>query len=230
MLLRALHWGLPVRPSGWLLAFVCLTTAAAGAYFLDRVLPDPRGRPPVIPPGWAQELAQRWRNTALAEGSRAPEFSLPSLRGGGKLGPADFRGRRPVVLVFGSFSCDFFCSDVGRLERLYRHYRGRVGFLFVSVKEAGHGLHGLEFVLRAEDSPGQHLVAVRKAARIKGLTMPGVVDLPDRRVMRAYRAFPRRLVVVDRQGRVALDLGTGGFDLSRVEKWVRGHTPAAGDA
>lgn len=37
-------------------------------------------------------------------GMEAPDFSLPSVDGGDAVHLSDFRGRKPVVLIFGSFS------------------------------------------------------------------------------------------------------------------------------
>jgi peroxiredoxin len=225
---RILKWRLPLRAPGWLLALVCLAAAAGGTFFLDRTYLDPHRGFPSEAPAWARQLGNRWLTSSLPEGSPAPDFRLPSFRDGRQRGLADFRGRRPVVLVFGSFSCHLLCNDIAGLERLYHSYRGRVGFLFISVKEAGHRIPGLEFVLDAGDSAGQRRAAVQRGAAVLGLTMPGVMDGPDRRVMNAYKAFPRRLVVVDRQGRVALDLGSGlmwKWDLAQVDEWLKANTP-----
>jgi hypothetical protein len=111
---------------------------------------------------------------------------------------------------------------------LYRKYRGRAGFLFVAVREAGHRNPELDFVRSAGRSAGQRRAALGRAANLVGLTIPCVLDTPDGRVMRAYKAFPRRLVVVDRRGRIALDLGIGlswDWDLSRVARWLDDHSP-----
>jgi hypothetical protein len=233
MLNRLRNCRLPFQgPGQILLTLICLAAAAAGAFLLDRFVftPDPN-RPPDVPArNW--ELAQRWAKAALPVGAPAPDFTLPALRDGQEWHLADFRGRRPVVLVFGSFSCDLFCQRVAHLNLLYRAYQDRAEFRFVAVTEAGHRIRGLDFQSAAGESPRRRRAAVRGAAETLGLAVPGVVDGPDERVMRAYRAFPRRLVVVDRQGRIALDLGTGlaqgEWNLARVGKWLQTHTPAAG--
>jgi hypothetical protein len=47
--------------------------------------------------GWA-------RKGTLARGDEAPDFTLPMQDGGGSVTLSSFRGRRPVVLVFGSYT------------------------------------------------------------------------------------------------------------------------------
>ena len=40
----------------------------------------------------------------LAEGDRAPDFTLSKHDGKGRVTLSSYRGRRPVVLVFGSYT------------------------------------------------------------------------------------------------------------------------------
>jgi len=41
---------------------------------------------------------------APAVGSSAPDFELPKLGGGQKIRLSDFRGHKPVALIFGSYT------------------------------------------------------------------------------------------------------------------------------
>src|SRR5262249_24470170 len=45
----------------------------------------------------------------FAVGSSSPEFALPDAIDGHEVRLADFRGKKPVVLLFGSFGCEIFC-------------------------------------------------------------------------------------------------------------------------
>jgi peroxiredoxin len=230
MLRRILNWRIPLNTTGLaLFAVVGFSAAATGAYLLVREQPKAKHRSPSRATQEALGHLRQWWEAKMPVGSPAPDFKLPLLGGGAKRGPADFRGKKPVVLVFGSFSCDLFCSDTRQVEMLYWKYRDRAEFLFVSVAEAGHDIPGMEFVLDAEKSPQEHRAAVGQAMAKVGLTMPAVVDR-EGRVMNAYKAFPRRLVVVDRKGRIALDLGTGlgkaKWHFSAVDKWFQDHAPA----
>lgn len=44
------------------------------------------------------------RRGPVAPGDTAPDFTLPRLDGSGKVRLSEFRGSRPVVLVFGSYT------------------------------------------------------------------------------------------------------------------------------
>ncbi len=165
-------------------------------------------------------------------GDRAPDFTLPTI--------ADPRhqvtlsrliGRRPVVLVFGSFSCLVFVNHVEQLERLYQDNKGRAEFLFVNVQEAGHVIPGLEFVVEGRNagfgqSAEDRRRGTRRAMELKGLTIPAVID-PDGAAAEApYDGYPTRLVVLDAKGRIALDQGQGlpgeePWDLGAIDRWLK---------
>ncbi|MBX9584819.1 MAG: redoxin domain-containing protein [Gemmataceae bacterium] len=154
----------------------------------------------------------------LPAGSPAPDFDLPAV-GGGRVTLARFRGR-PLVLVFGSFTCDKVCDRAVELERLYRAHRDRAAFLLVNVTEANHPIPGLEFVTGGP--PADRAERIAEAGRVTGLSLPAAVD-EGQAAERAYNAFPARLVVVAADGTVGLDLGrpmSAPWDLGEVEAWL----------
>lgn len=59
------------------------------------------GRPGEVntPPARGERLQDR-----LKEGEPAPDFALPLLKGKGEVKLSTFRGQRPVVLVFASYT------------------------------------------------------------------------------------------------------------------------------
>jgi hypothetical protein len=156
----------------------------------------------------------------------APAFSLPAIGPPHEVSLAGLRGG-PVVLVFGSLTCDVFCGHLPEIERLYRSYGDRAAFLFVCIREAGHRIDGLEFLLedqgpRRAPLPERRRRVARGVEKV-GLSLPGVIDL-DGAAEAAYHAFPLRLVVVDAEGKVELDLGVGVFtpwDLRGLEGWLK---------
>jgi hypothetical protein len=164
----------------------------------------------------------------LAVGSPAPAFTLPKVRGGGKVSLSSFRGR-PVVLVFGSFSCVVFYDRVAEIERLHRAYKDRAAFLFVNITEAGHRIPGLEFVIDPATPSGPDPLddrrrRVDRALRQTNMTLPGVLDF-EQAVEAAYDAYPTRLVAVDADGKVALDIGRGmsarPWAIGELEEWLK---------
>src|SRR4051794_19427798 len=116
----------------------------------------------------------------LKKGLPAPEFTLPTIRDHGGISLSSFLGR-PVVLVFGSFSCSVFHDRISQINEFYRANRDRAAFLFVSVTEAGHRIPGFEFVLDSidPDTLGNRRERVGEAMQRMGLSFPGVLDIGE---------------------------------------------------
>ena len=169
----------------------------------------------------------------LKEGSLAPTFTLPTTADHGEVSLSSLRGK-PVVLVFGSLSCDMFCDRIRDIERMYQAYKDRAAFLFVCVTEAGHQIEGLEIVndLAGPDTLEERRARVGEGLRRAGMTVPGALDVAES-VETAYDAYPNRLVVVDSHGMIALDAGRALFlnrwDLGKVETWLEAQVRPAGD-
>jgi hypothetical protein len=234
---------LPWEPGWKVLVGVCLLASVAGALVVDwihcklvaqatpcdnantaRLMASMAahaqlsGRAPV---DWSSRMTQR-----LKKGILAPNFALPAIRSRDQITLSRYRGR-PVVLVFGSLSCDLFCKRTSDLQSLYKAHKDRAEFLFVSVTEAGHRIPGLEFVLK-KPAPGRvdrledRQARLAKALDQLGLSMPAALDAGATAEV-AYDAFPLRLVVVDAGGRIALDLGRplpDPWDLTEVAAWL----------
>jgi Iodothyronine deiodinase len=157
-----------------------------------------------------------WLSVPLPRGSTAPEIELRSLAGKETFRLSQYRKNKPVVMAFGSFTCDRFQMSILALNKLYRQYKDRIAFIFVAVPEAGHSIRGFEFLLSDNHSTlttdecykarREHIERGRKKA---GLLIPGYFDPPDYQGCRSYRAWPGRLIVVDTEGRVANDFGAG---------------------
>ena len=62
-------------------------------------------------------------------GETAPDFQLPEVGSHRVIHLADYRGRGPMALVFGSYSCPNFRSSAEALKQLQKRYSGRVTFL-----------------------------------------------------------------------------------------------------
>jgi peroxiredoxin len=246
------------RKLGWKsLSVICLVLALGIAIALDRIqvarsvrsTPDAsdqsarlmvslltrgeaEGRE--LPPELREQFG--WK---LKPGDMAPDFILPMIEEPGEIALNSFRGT-PVVLAFGSMTCNLFCDDLSELYRLHRDYHDRAAFLFVYVTEAGHSLKGFEFLLEGREPDPETLRGregrpraplphrrglVLQAVEKVHMKLPGVIDI-DGTVEVAYDAFPRRLLVIDADGRVAIDLGKGvlvRWDFFRVEEWLKAH-------
>jgi hypothetical protein len=230
----------------WGVLLVCLGAGLAGAVEADRVLQwrervenAPGG--PVSAPvfvgadmflGPARPPAGG-TSPGIREGGPAPDFTLPSLDGGREVRFERLHRGRPVVLAFGSLTCDIFCGQVPRLERLFQEYQGHAAFLFVNVREARHTVEGLEFFfpdgVGLPNSSPERRAMVCKAMAIEQFTWPAVIDGDDNQIARAYGGFPLRLVLVGTDGQVVNDLGQcidRPWDLEAVEGLLGANTGA----
>jgi hypothetical protein len=156
-------------------------------------------------------------------GGAAPSLELPDVESGKRINLAQFRGR-PVVLLFGSFTCDLFCAQARDLERLHQKFKDRAAFLFVYGAEPGHDIPELKSVFAGVDpGPSGRGERARLGRKALGMTMPTVLDSDDFATTLAYEAAPRRLVCVDKEGHIAFDAGRGvpgEWDLVAVERYL----------
>lgn len=157
-------------------------------------------------------------------GDLAPDFTLTTPDGKGKITLSAHRGKRPQVLVLGSFTCNRFRAQSGDVENLYRRYKDRVDFVAVYVREA-HPTDGwaLPFNERVGISIAQprafeerRAAASTCCASLKS-AIPMVVDEIDDRAGVAYCGMPDRLYVLDTKGRVAYKGGRGPFGYKPLE-------------
>ncbi len=66
----------------------------------------------------------------------APDFTLKTSDGEREFTLSKIVGTKPVVLVFGNYTCRPFRGHGGNLEKLYARYKDRATFLAVYVREA----------------------------------------------------------------------------------------------
>lgn len=219
-----------------LIVVVCLTVAFAAALLIDRALQREESDSPSASVMWAPDPSvvarlgpqsgqwHDWVNSTLPAGTEAPDFSLPDAAEGGLVRLSDLWKARPVVLLLGSFSCDRFCDDITPVAELQQRYQDRAEFVFVYVAEAGHRVPRLESLFAdLQPTPESRGTRALRGMAATGLSCRCVLDEPDGRVAAAYSAWPRRLVGVDRHGKIAADAGRGlqsHWDLTELEAWL----------
>ncbi len=139
----------------------------------------------------------------------APDFSLPDSASAKIVNLADLRGKAGVVLIFGSYSCPNFRSSADEIKRLHRQYGARIPFLLVYIREA-HASGNWQSTRNEREGVAlapahdlaekeQHAVMCSRKLR---LPFPAVVDGMDGAVERAYAAWPSRLFVIGKNGRI----------------------------
>jgi tetratricopeptide (TPR) repeat protein len=135
---------------------------------------------------------------------------------------------KPVVLVFGSYTCPKLRGSAADLKRIAEQYRDRVDFRLVYIREA-HAEDGSEAqwqsTINAREgislSPARNLAEKREHADlcVRKLNLPwaAVVDGMDGGAETAYQAWPSRVYVIGRDGRIAFNSRLGEFDFRPAE-------------
>jgi hypothetical protein len=169
-----------------------------------------------------QEIGSLQPGPALGEA--APDFALKTISGREEITLAKLIGPKPVVLVFGNFTCGPFRAQGGNVEKLYRRYKDRATFVMVYVREVhatdGWSMESNARVGVATPQPRSYdervAVAQTCSARL-GLGFPMLVDTIDDAVGARYSGMPSRLYLLDRQGKVAYKSGRGPFGFKPAE-------------
>jgi len=184
------------------------------------------GDKPKPPPGptketlirglFTQEIGSLKPGPALGE--KARDFTLKTADGKGEVNLSKLLGPKPVVLVFGNFTCGPFRMQAGNVEKLYRKYRDRANFVMIYVREAhptdGWKMESNEMVDVSLPQPATYDERA-KVAQLCGdrlaLGFPMVVDTIDDAVGSYYSGMPSRLYLIDGEGKVAFKNGRGPF-------------------
>lgn len=144
------------------------------------------------------KIAERQFGDAPDPGERAPDFDLRSIDGD-RFRLSDYRGKKNVVLTFGSATCPLTAASIGGLRDLREDISDEdVEHLFVYVREAHPG----------EDLPAHRDLRdkVRAAEVLRNeedLEMPILVDDLGGKVHRRYSGQPNPTFLIDKSGRVA---------------------------
>ena len=148
--------------------------------------------------------------SALNPGAIAPEISLPSLNGAGKISLSEARQRGPVIAAFFKISCPICQFAFPFLERIYRAYGdSKVSFVGVSQNNS-------------EES--------RSFAREYNVTFP--IALDDTKKYPASNAYGLTTVpsifLISPEGKV--EMTSVGWDKKDIEELNRRAAKASGTA
>ena len=169
---------------------------------------------------------------AAPAGEEAPDFELKALRfydfglvdreitksNAGELYQpvklSDFRDKKEVALIFTEPGWKPLLEGKGALERLAAEHEDQVQFLLVVVRGATESQQGA----RSE------LARLRDANNLVtrlGTVVPCLIDRPDDPVRRSYAVEGGRVVLVDREGRIAFRGTSGQLDLAGLAPALR---------
>ncbi len=165
-----------------------------------------------IRPGSPLIDAARKGHTAAPQsallGKPAPPFTLSNVA------LQSYRGKSPVLLVFGSYSCPNFRTAAPALNDLYKLYGKRVPFLMVYIREAHSSAdwqstrnerEGVKIdpAKNMDEKNSHDSLCIRQLK----IPFPAVVDGMDGKVEAAYEAWPSHAYLVDRDGIVRYATG-----------------------
>ena len=153
-----------------------------------------------------------------APGFPAPDFALRRAGSEARVSLKSMLGSKPVVLVFGSYTCPNLRQQAPVLNRMQRQLGDQAQFLQVYLREA-HAENWQSTINEREGVHwGQPADAGQKAehalacSRLLKFQFPAVVDGMDHAVEDAYAAAPSRLYVVSPAGKVLFRTRLSEFD------------------
>jgi thiol-disulfide isomerase/thioredoxin len=154
----------------------------------------------------------------------APDFALLTVDGKDAVMLSKKVGPKPVVLIFGNFTCGPFRSQAGNIEKLHQRYKDRATFLMVYVREAhptdGWAMESNDRVgvtLRQPRTYDERVEVARKCVRTLDFDFPVLVDSIDDSVGARYSGMPGRFYLIDPEGTVAYKSGRGPFGFKPAE-------------
>ena len=160
----------------------------------------------------------------LDVGTVAPDFALRQRASSREIHLASMFGERPVILIFGSYTCPKFRFDARALNAMYERYHAQAEFLMVYVQEAHTEESWQSSVNQRENislPPAKTLEQKEQNAatcsRKLDLKFPVVIDGLDRKVESAYAGWPSAVYVLDKTGRIAWRSRLGEVELSTAD-------------
>jgi thiol-disulfide isomerase/thioredoxin len=151
-------------------------------------------------------------------GEKAPDFSLKTPDGKDTVQLSKLVGPKPVVLVFGNFTCGPFRNLFPDVEAVARRHQDHATFVMVYVREA-HPTDGWKMAQNTRmgvsaKQPTTYAERVEVCDQFRKLLKPGLTlavdDITDP-AGTAYSGMPARLYVIDPHGKVAYKSGRGPF-------------------
>ncbi len=164
------------------------------------------------------------------EGESAPDFILKDLQGR-EIGLKQFKKKRPVLLVTGSYSCPVYRRQAAALNHLHEKYHEQVAFFVLYTVEA-HPVtdpspyRGKEWVtpqnvregilLRQPTSYSERATLASRCQADLRSSVPVLVDEMDNSVWTRYGKAPNAAYLIDYEGNIRLRQGW--FEPGRLEE------------
>ncbi len=155
-------------------------------------------------------------NNAPKEGVQAPQFVLSDAKSGETRVLSKLRAKKPVVLFFGSRSCNITQGSSKAVKQLWKRFGDVADFYMIYIREAhpeggfGSKESGPErgvaaakkFTAVDPETAAQRAVSAMAFGRDKGIEFPILIDRMDDATTVRWGAWPVRLFVVNTSGTV----------------------------
>jgi Flp pilus assembly protein TadD/thiol-disulfide isomerase/thioredoxin len=170
------------------------------------------------------------RARGLRTGDLAPEFSVTSLGTAERVTLAQLRSAGPSLLVFGSYTCPNFRAAAEHLNALYARYKDQIRFYLIYIREAHSTEHWQStrnerdgIVLPPPKNMSEQQEHANLCVRKLHLPFPTLMDDMNGTAEKAYSAWPSKVYVVDRGGRILFSSGLSELDFNpdQLEAAVR---------
>ncbi len=166
-------------------------------------------------------------------GDAAPAFTLKSSDGQ-SFALADFIGKKPVVLEFGSFSCQNYRGETQSIQKLLQKYGNEVQFFMIYTLEAHPAGSKSPYANRSPVPPKNkkdgiflkqpvtfeerisHAAACKTRLSVISTIL---IDEMDNRVWKAYGSAPNCAYVIGKDGKIVVR--NAWADASSIEKTLR---------
>jgi peroxiredoxin len=177
-----------------------------------------------------------WHRGDLKVGDRAPDVRLVSLDGQTTFYLHDRIGKKPLVLVFGSFTCPPFRRNTGDIGKIYEEYRDRAEFLQVYIREA-HPQDEWQMASNRRDKVvytqpqtlAQRIAIANDYIQRLHVSLPFAIDDMNNSANLLYAAWPERIYIIDDNGQIVYRgaLGPFGYHPEEARAWLAAHGNAA---
>ncbi|MGX9936538.1 TlpA family protein disulfide reductase [Advenella kashmirensis] len=155
------------------------------------------------------DLSEEWSKLIECFRARAPLGSVaPECKGklldGLSFDLADYRVKKSVLIVFGSYACPPCVTNINRttpnLNELYKKYKNSVQFIYVYTREAHPGA-----LIKPHESIEDKLTNAARLKSEENVTFPILIDNLDGEIQKSYAdpQFNNPVFLVNQAGRIA---------------------------
>ncbi|MBS1850274.1 MAG: redoxin domain-containing protein [Acidobacteria bacterium] len=181
--------------------------------------------------GFLRYALPNWHRGDLRVGAQAPDVQLVGLDGRTTFHLRERIGQKPLVLVFGSFTCPPFRRNTSDILKLYQDYRDKAEFLQVYIREA-HPKDEWQMASNQRDNVvyaqprtrEQRIAVAHDYIERLHVSLPFAIDDMTNQANLLYAAWPERIYIIDEGGAIVYRGGLGpfGYHPEEARAWLAG--------